>query len=301
MNALIRSSLRLAVTLTAVAAAAGAGQFLWKHYRESPWTRDGRVRADVVQVAPDVSGLVDHVLVHDNQEVHRGDLLFALDAERARIALAQSRAAVAGLKSQITQARREDKRNAELDELVPAEVREQGSQKLEQLDASLLQAQAAVDAARVNLDRTEVRAPVDGWVTNFDLRPGTYAVTGRPVLAIVDRQSIHVMGYFEETKIPRVHVGDRVQVRLMGERTPLAGHVDSIAAGIEDRDRQQSSNLLANVNPTFNWVRLAQRIPVRVQLDEPPADARLIMGRTATVSVVEGARAVAVAANGEGS
>jgi RND family efflux transporter MFP subunit len=299
MNALIRSSLRVAVTLVAVAAAAGAGRFLWEHYREAPWTRDGRVRADVVQVAPDVSGLVDRVVVRDNQEVRRGDLLFALDAERARIALAQSRAAVAGLKSQIAQARRENKRNVELDDLVPAEVREQGAQKLEQLDASLLQAQAAVDAARVNLARTDVRAPVDGWVTNFDLRPGAYAVTGRPVLAIVDRQSIHVMGYFEETKIPRVHVGDRVQVRLMGERTPLSGHVDSIAAGIEDRDRQQSSNLLANVNPTFNWVRLAQRIPVRVQLDQPPSDARLIMGRTATVSVVDGARAVAVASTGE--
>jgi RND family efflux transporter MFP subunit len=299
MNALIRSSMRVAVTLAAVVAAAGAGQFLWKHYREAPWTRDGRVRADVVQVAPDVSGLVDRVAVHDNQEVHRGDLLFALDAERARIALAQSRAAVAGLKSQVAQARRENKRNVELDDLVPAEVREQGAQKIEQLDASLLQAEAAVDAARVNLERTEVRAPVDGWVTNFDLRPGTYAVTGRPVLAIVDRQSIHVMGYFEETKIARVHVGNRVQVHLMGERTTLSGHVDSIAAGIEDRDRQQSSNLLANVNPTFNWVRLAQRIPVRVQLDQPPADARLIMGRTATVSVVEGAQVVAVASKGE--
>jgi len=299
MNSLIRSSLRVAMTLVAVAAAAGAGQYLWKHYREAPWTRDGRVRADVVQVAPDVSGLVDRVVVHDNQEVHRGDLLFALDAERARIALAQSRASVVGLKSQIAQARRENQRNVELDDLVPAEVREQGSRKLEQLDAAMLQAQAAVDAARVNLERTQVRAPVDGWVTNFDLRPGAYAVTGRPVMAIVDRRSIHVMGYFEETKIPRVHVGDRVQVRLMGERTALAGHVDSIAAGIEDRDRQQSSNLLANVNPTFNWVRLAQRIPVRVQLDQPPADARLIMGRTATVSVVDGARAVAVASSGE--
>jgi RND family efflux transporter MFP subunit len=301
MNVLIRSTLRVAVTLAAVAAAAGAGHFLWKHYREEPWTRDGRVRADVVQVAPDVSGLVEHVVVHDNQEVHRGDLLFALDAERARIALAQSRAAVAGLKSQIAQARRENKRNDELGDLVPAEVREQSAEKLEQLDASLLQAQSAVDAARVNLARTEVRAPVDGWVTNFDLRPGAYAVTGRPVMAIVDKQSIHVMGYFEETKIARVHVGDRVQVRLMGEHAPFTGHVDSIAAGIEDRDRQQSSNLLANVNPTFNWVRLAQRIPVRVQLDQPPADARLIMGRTATVSVVEGTHAVAVAANGEGS
>jgi len=120
-------------------------------------------------------------------------------------------------------------------------------------------------------------------------------------MAIVDKQSIHVIGYFEETKIPRVHVGDRVQVRLMGDRAALTGHVDSIAAGIEDRDRQQSSNLLANVNPTFNWVRLAQRIPVRVQLDHPPDDARLIMGRTATVSVVDGSPAVSVASGGEGS
>ena len=285
--------------MAAVVAAAGAGQFLWKHYRESPWTRDGRVRADVVQIAPDVSGLIDKVVVHDNQEVRKGDLLFVLDAVRPRIALSQAQAAVAGLKSQIAQAQRENKRNVELDDLVPAEAREQSSEKLEQLDASLLQAQAAVEAARVNLARTEVRAPVDGWVTNFDLRPGAYAVTGRPLMALVDKQSIHVIGYFEETKVARVHVGDRVQVRLMGEGAALEGRVDSIAAGIEDRDRQQSSNLLANVNPTFNWVRLAQRIPVRVQLDETPEDARLIMGRTATVSVVDGSRAVAVATKGE--
>src|SRR5215468_10653913 len=113
MEISVQRIVRVGVTAAIVAAGAWASIALWQHYREAPWTRDGRVRADVVQVAPDVSGLVDHVVVHDNQEVHRGDLLFALDAERARIALAQSRAAVAGLKSQIAQARRENKRNVE--------------------------------------------------------------------------------------------------------------------------------------------------------------------------------------------
>ena len=175
--------------------------------------------------------------------------------------------------------------NRALGELVPAETGEQSRQKLEQLSASLAQAVAAVDNAKVNLVRTRVLAPVDGWVTNLDLRPGAYATTGRPVVAVVDKGSIHVRGYFEETKIARVHVGDAVRVRLIGETQTLHGHVDSIAAGIEDRERSASSNLLANVNPTFNWVRLAQRIPVRVRLDTVPEDLRLIMGRTASVEV----------------
>ena len=285
MSIPIEPLLKVGASLAIVAAGAWAGFGLWKHYREAPWTRDGRVRADVVQIAPDVSGIVEHIAVHDNQEVHKGELLFAIDAVRSRIALAQAEASVRGLRSQIAQAEREDRRNRALGELVPAESGEQSKQKLEQLSASLAQAVAAVDNAKVNLARTRVLAPVDGWVTNLDLRPGAYAMTGRPVVAVVDKGSIHVLGYFEETKIARVHVGDAVRVRLIGETQTLHGHVDSIAAGIEDRERSASSNLLANVNPTFNWVRLAQRIPVRVRLDTVPEDLRLIMGRTASVEV----------------
>jgi len=286
MSIPIQRMLKIGVSTAIVAAGAWASFGLWQHYREAPWTRDGRVRADVVQIAPDVSGIVERIAVHDNQEVHKGDLLFAVDAVRARIALAQAEASVRGLRSQIAQAGREDRRNRALGELVPAEAGEQSTQKLEQLSASLAQATAAVDAAKVNLARTRVVAPVDGWVTNLDLRPGAYATTGRPVMALLDKDSIHVLGYFEETKIARVHVGDSVRVRLIGETGSLYGHVDSIAAGIEDRERSPSSNLLANVNPTFNWVRLAQRIPVRVRLDTLPEDQRLIMGRTASVDVV---------------
>jgi RND family efflux transporter MFP subunit len=287
MSIPVQRALKAGASLAIVAAGTWAGFGLWQHYREAPWTRDGRVRADVVQIAPDVSGIVEHIAVHDNQEVHKGDLLFSIDAARARIALAHAEASVRGLRSQIAQARREHRRNHALGELVPAEAGEQSGEKVEQLSASLAQAVATVDSAKVNLTRTRVLAPVDGWVTNLDLRAGAYAATGRPVVAVIDKSSIHVLGYFEETKIARVHVGDAVHVRLIGETEPLRGHVDSIAAGIEDRERSPSSNLLANVNPTFNWVRLAQRIPVRVRLDTFPPDQRLIMGRTASVDIMD--------------
>jgi RND family efflux transporter MFP subunit len=244
------------------------------------------VRADVVPIAPDVPGLVTEVLVHDNQPVHAGDLLFRIDPPRYQVAVAQARAALAGLHAQLAQAQREDRRNRKLAELVSAESREQGASRIEQLRASLAQAQAALDAAQLNLARTEVRASVNGQITNLDLRPGVYAAAGRPVLALVDLDSLYVAGYFEETKIPRIHIGDRARVRLMGEDAVLDGHVDSIAAGIEDRERSGGSSGLANVNPTFNWIRLPQRIPVRVKLDQVPEGARLIMGRTASVEIV---------------
>jgi RND family efflux transporter MFP subunit len=246
------------------------------------------VRADVVQVTPDVSGLIEKVLVRDNQPVHKGDLLFTIDAERYRLALAQAHASVRSLQAQVEQTEREDTRNRKLGELVAAELREQSSSRLDQLRAALMQAVAAVDTAKLNLDRTQVRAPVDGWVTNLDLRPGAYATVGRPLFAVVDEHSLHVVGYFEETKVPRIHPGDAARVRLIGEGDALSGHVQGIAAGIDDRERQGSSNLLANVNPTFNWVRIAQRIPVRIELDQVPHGVQLIMGRTATVEIAQG-------------
>jgi len=252
----------------------------------------------VIQVAPDVSGLVEQVVVRDNQDVRQGEVLFTIDRARHQLAVAQAEATVQGLRVQIEQARRETRRNVTLGDLVPAELREQGVTKVDQLKASLAQASATLDTARLNLARTEVRAPVDGWVTNLDLRPGAYATAGRPVFALVDRQSLHVQGYFEETKLGRISVGAPVRVRLIGETQWLEGHVDSIAAGIEDRERGGSTSLLANVNPTFNWVRLAQRIPVRVQLDKVPQDARLIAGRTATVEVIEAPRNTTVAQGG---
>lgn len=278
---------RIAVTLAVVAVAAVGGKRLWDHYQVDPWTRDGRVRADVVQVAPDVSGLVTGVAVANDQPVKAGQPLFWVDRDRYALALRQANAAVSVQTAQLAQARRELARNRLLGELVAGEVTEQSLAKVEQGQAALAQALAARDLAALNLERTLVKAPADGFLSDLTLRAGDYVTAGKPVLALIDRNSFRVEGYFEETKLSGLHVGQKVDVKVMGEERPLHGHIQSIAVGIEDRDRAAGSNLLPNVNPTFSWVRLAQRVPVRVTLDETPKDLRLIAGRTATVAVLE--------------
>ncbi|GAC1374071.1 MAG: HlyD family secretion protein [Aquirhabdus sp.] len=277
---------RMSITAIVVIIALVVAYKLWVHYKVEPWTRDGRVRANIVQIAPDVSGLVTEVRVKDNQIVKAGDVLFVIDHDRYQLAEEQAKASLENIKIQIAQANREIQRNRMLKDLVSAEQSEEAIAKRDQLQASLSQNVTALQNAQLNLARTEIKASVNGRITNLELRPGTYAAAGKPLLALIDLQSIYVMGYFEETKIDHIHVGDTVHVRLMGNRETLVGHVDSIAGGIEDRELGASANLLANVNPTFNWVRLAQRIPVRVLLDKVPEDTQLILGRTASVEVI---------------
>ncbi len=278
---------RFAVTALTVAAALAVGVYLWNYYMDAPWTRDGRVRADVVTVAPDVSGLVTEILVKDNQTVKRGDVLFRIDRARFALALQQAEAVVAGRRAMLDQADADLKRYRELSHDVVSQ------QKQEQILATQLQAKAAYDqavadraVAQLNLDRSDVHASVNGTISNMDLRPGAYVSAGKGIMALVDTDSLHVDGYFEETKLPRIHVGDSVTIHLMGDSARLHGHVESIAAGIEDRDRTAGSNLLANVTPTFSWVRLAQRVPVRIALDNIPAATTLVAGRTATVEIL---------------
>lgn len=304
---LARAATRLTVTLLTAAAASLAGWQLWVHYELSPWTRNGRVRADVVQLAPDVSGIVAEVAVKDNQWVAAGTLLFSVEKVRFDLAEQQAEAAVTAqviaignLQITLAQAQRESDRNAELGDLVSQEAREQSRLRLDQAkgalrsaEAALRQVRIALNTARLNLQRTEVRAPVSGLVTNLDLRAGTHTNAGHPVMALVERGSLYVEGYFEEDKLPRIRVGDRVHVRPLGGGL-VEGTVESIAAGIADRDRSTSANLLPSVNPTFNWVRLAQRVPVRVRLDPLPADTRLVAGQTVTVEVIGEAGTAAV-------
>ncbi|CAG2134179.1 p-hydroxybenzoic acid efflux pump subunit AaeA [Cupriavidus yeoncheonensis] len=285
MTLRIRPILRLLPTLVAVVAAVLVLRHLWDYYTAAPWTRDGHVRADIVQIAPDVSGLVTRVLVRDNQQVRRGEVLFEIDRDRYALALQQATANAAALRATLAQARREAARNRSLDGLVAGEVAEQGRARVEQAEAALAQAEASVRLARLNLERTSVLSPADGYLNDRLPRLGDYVSTGRPVLSMIDAASFHVEGYFEETKLHRIRIGSPVDVHIMGEPRHLRGHVQSIAAGIEDRDRGAGSNLLPNVNPTFNWVRLAQRVPVRITLEAVPADVRLVSGRTATVSV----------------
>jgi RND family efflux transporter MFP subunit len=280
---------RVGITLLAAAGAMYAGWKLWRHYEIEPWTRDGRVKADVVQVAPDVTGQVTRVFVRDNQQVKAGDVLFEIDRARFELALRQALAAEQAAQAALNQAGREARRNVELGELVAQETREQGQSRVEQARAALAQAVVNRDMARLNLERTRVVSVVSGAVTNLDLRAGAYVSASHPVLALVDRNSFYVEGYFEETKLAAIHPGDPVAVTLMGANGQLTGHVESVAEGISDRDRSTGANMLPNINPTFNWVRLAQRIPVRVALDPVPANVRLVAGQTATVQVLPAA------------
>jgi multidrug resistance efflux pump len=280
-----RTSLLLRGSITFVAVMLGvvAIRWMWVHYELAPWTRDGRVRADVVRVAPDVAGWVVRICVADNQVVRKGDLLFEIDRARYEISLQQAEAAVAQQRAILAEARREADRNEKLGAVVAIEVRQQSEARMEEAAAQLQRDLADLATARLNLQRTLVVAPVNGFVTNLLLRPGNYMTRGQEALAMVDSDSLHVDGYFEETKLPRIHEGDRVSVRLMGETRLLYGHVQGIAPAIFDRERTPVANLVANIDPNFTWVRLAQRVPVRIQLDPGPIDVRLIAGRTATV------------------
>jgi multidrug resistance efflux pump len=289
LRRLILNAGRPALTLVIVAVALVAGRWLWAYYQEAPWTRDGRVRADVVTIAPDVSGLVTEVAVRDNQTVKRGDVLFRIDPDRFELALAQADAAMASRKAQMDEAAREATRYERLSEIsVSKEVQEQRQTNADATAAAYRQAVADRAVAELNLRRAMVTSPVDGTVTNVLLEPGDYVSTGKGVMALVDSATLRIEGYFEETKLPRIHRGDPVQVRLMGEPRILTGHVESIATGIADRERSDSPDLLANINPTFNWVRLAQRVPVRVKPDMVPPGVELVVGRTATVTVESG-------------
>jgi multidrug resistance efflux pump len=286
MNRFAKRALGVLVTLLVVASAGFGAHWLWVRYNRDPWTRDGRLRADVVLVSPDINGLVTSVAVKDGQKVRAGDTLFVIDRPRYQLALEQADAAIAADEAQLAQAQREARRNKALGDLATAEQSEETDAKALTIKAQLDGAKVARDTAQLNLDRTIIRSTVNGVVTNLELQPGDYATVGHQVMAVVNTDSLYADGYFEETKLPVIQVGDKAIVHLMGVDADLHGTVESIAAGIEDRERGSSGNELANINPTFSWVRLAQRIPVRIKLEGVPADVRLIAGRTATVSIL---------------
>lgn len=332
MTPKVQSMLRFSITAVAVVIAALIAMAMWRHYMYSPWTREGRLRAEVVRVAPDVSGPVSAVAVRDNQLVKRGEVLYQIDPARYQNALNQARGnlaaaqasaraagasiqvAAAGAAQQSANASRYEMQyerrqritgsliseEARTDALSAAQAaragvaqaqasRQQASASQQQALAAVEQAQAALDTAELNLERTQVRAPVDGYVTNLEVRQGDYATAGAAKLAVIDTNSFWVYGYFEETKLAQLHVGDSTRVQLMSGQE-LHGHIESISHGITDADSPTGSDLLANVNPTYNWVRLAQRIPVRIKLDAGSFAKGVVLanGMTATVIVERG-------------
>ena len=288
---------RVLLTLILVAASCAGGYELWDYYMLSPWTRDARVQADVVSIAPDISGFVDDLRVKDNQFVHKGDILFVLDRERYTRALATAEAVVAARKAEMDMRQHEAARRAKLTALaISDEARENALLTANSTAAAYQQALADRSTAQLNLDRTVVRAPVNGFVTNLTLDVGQYASVGTKVMALLDSDSYRVTGYFEETKIPAVKQSGRVDIYLMSGGLPLLGHVESISRGITDRDNPAGPELLANANPTFEWVRLAQRIPVRIHIDDVPKGVLISSGMTCTVVVESPPRQWAVLA-----
>jgi multidrug resistance efflux pump len=275
--------LRWSVTSLLIVAAILAALWMWDRYETEPWTRDGHVFADVVRVAPDISGLVTEVAIHDNQIVHQGQLLFVVDRPRYADALAQADSAIASARATLD---RVAKRDRALGDLVAVEAREEDDAKVQTSLAALDQAIAARATAQLNLDRTAVVASVNGYVTNFTLRPGDFLAAGSQALAMIDLDSIRIEAYLEETKLRHVEVGDQARIRLMGDEQDIIGHVASLSGGIADDQRRNSPNLLPEINATFTWVRLAQRIPVRIHIDQMPPGTKLILGRTATVTII---------------
>ena len=278
--------LRFFVTLVMVLIAGVIGWQLWVYYMDAPWTRDGRVRADTVNLAPDVSGPVVQVFVRDNQVVKAGDKLFEIDPTRFTLALAQAQAQKLKAQAAMQDAQRTAGRYASLSSnAVSSLSRDAAVSAALEAAADYQQAQANESVAQLNLQRSTVRATVNGVVTNFSMQPGDCVSAGTPDLAIVDTDSLYVDGYFEETKLRRIAVGDAATVTLLDGGPAISGHVAGLAAGISDAERTPTPSLLADVHPTFTWVRLAQRVPVRIALDHVPAGTTLVAGMTCTVVI----------------
>jgi len=257
---------------------------LWWHYLRSPWTRDGRVRVEVVNIAAEISGKVVGLNVVDNQPVHKGDVLFTIEPIDYRLALVQAEANVESRQHDRDIALQDSERRQKLGaEAVSAEERNSYQSTAQVAEAAYQAALATRDQAKVNLDRTTIRSPVNGYVTNLTLRIGDYATPGQTKLTVVDSDSFWIVGYFEETKLPRIHEGEYAHVRLMGWGPEIAGHVESISRAIADTNSDSDTSGLANVDPIFTWVRLAQRLPVRIHIDHVPDNVRIAAGQTCTI------------------
>jgi len=285
----VRRRLRLLpmlLTLVVAAVGAGAAWLLWQNYMGKPWTRDGTVRTNVVTLAPDLAGQVVQLAVRDNQLVHKGDLLMKIDPRDYQVAVDLSKAAVDQAQADYQNKKIEADRRLALSNLAASREEQQSFVATAAMAAAIVEQQKAnLERANINLARTEVRSPVNGWVTNLLLRQGDYATTGQIALSLVDADSFWVDGYFEETTLASVHDGDPAKIWLLGYRQVLNGHVDSIARGIVVSNVIPGKSGLATVSPIFTWVRLAQRIPVHIDIDSVPADVRLVIGMTATIEI----------------
>jgi RND family efflux transporter MFP subunit len=275
------------ITLGTVAVAALFAWAMWQAYMGAPWTRDGTVRAYVVAMAPEVAGRIVKLTVADNQFVHKGDDLFEIDPADYQIALEQAQAKAQRDGAALDYARANESRKASLakEGWASTEIYQQTTSTLHQSEGIVALDKAAIAKAQLDLSRTVIRSPVNGYVTNLLAQLGDYATVGQKLISVVDADSFWVDGYFEETSLGRIQDGDLAMVKLMGYSQLVRGHVGGVARGINVPNAQPDQAGLASVNPIFTWVRLAQRVPVHIHIDWVPDGVRLVAGMTATVQI----------------
>jgi len=284
-----RFLLRMAATAAIAVVAVLIALVAWDHYNAGPWTRDGRVRVQVASVAPQISGQITELRIVDNQFVHKGDLLYVIDPFDFDVALRTNKAILQQKMADLNVKDLQSERRRRLSDLASS------TEEKQVYEGSALQAKAAVDSAEqqvrqaeINLQRTEVRSPVNGIVTNLLLREGDYAREGATNVSVIDTDSYWIDGYFEETKLARLCVGDRAEAKLMGYSAPIMGHIATVTRGVSVSNAAASTQGLPNVDPVYTWVRLAQRVPVRIAIDNVPPGVPLVSGLTATVTIRDG-------------
>lgn len=285
MKTLIRKISRTAITLILVILAFIAIFRAWVYYTESPWTRDARFSADVVAIAPDVSGLITQVNIKDNQLVNKDQVLFTIDQPRYQKALEEAEADVAYYKALASEKRREAGRRNQLGiQAMSREEIDQANNVLQTVEHQLAKAQATRDLARLDLERTVIRAPAAGWVTNLNVFDGEFITRGSTAVALVKKNSFYVLAYLEETKLEGVRKGYRAEITPLGSNRVIKGTVDSIAAGVTNASSSNDAKGMATIDSNLEWVRLAQRVPVRIHLDEQQENV-WPAGTTATVVI----------------
>jgi RND family efflux transporter MFP subunit len=273
-------------TLAVLAIAICAGWWMWNYYMQSPWTRDGKVRAELVDITPEVSGRITDITVHDNQYVRAGEVLFTLDPVPFQIAVDNAQASVDKAEADLEKANHEAQRRQKLgSEVISSESLDQANLEAKSMKATLEANQATLEQARWDLSKTKIYAPTDGYITNLSARKGNYARSGTPLVALVDAHSFYVMGYFEETKLKHIKIGNQADIVLYDGNIPLKGQVESIGRAIYDQSVESSTGLLLDVKPNVPWVRLAQRVPVRVRIENVPQNLVLVAGTTCTISI----------------
>ncbi|MGR5078633.1 HlyD family secretion protein [Photobacterium swingsii] len=272
-----------------------ASVILYSHYLtyiQNPWTRDGQVRAYVIQITPRVTGQIKKMYIEDNAQVKKGEVLFEIDdsvyKNNLNKALASQKQAIALL----NKAKNEERRSLNLIKRTPGAIPTLTLNNLhnavETAQANVFAANAQIDAAQLDLTFTRITAPTDGYITNLNHRVGSQVVANTPVVALIDQNSFWIEGFFKETDLQNVNPKDKTLVTLMmHDDQPLKGEIQSIGYGIAKQDGSTGNALLPNVNPNFQWIRLAQRIPVKVHLKQMPQHLQLRVGMTASIKIIK--------------